>query len=349
MPVQWPSQLILMNNMRQTRGLLQIVFFLSAFMAFSARAENVLQIKSSNDQDAQTLLRKIQSAAQRLDYSGTFVYQQSDQMRTSRITHVLSGKNEMEKLEVLDGKAREYIRNNDDVACYVLEAKTVLVEKRVTRDVFPAILAASPAELAGYYSVKMGETGRVAGHDCQTVVLEPKDKLRYGYKFWADKETGLLLRAQTFDAKNEVVEQVSFTQIEIGHIDLHRVKPSFTSTSGWRIENSVMSQANLAGWSVTPPPGFKKIQEVKRLIFEAHDTTTSAPQREMSQIVFSDGLAAISVFIEPRAPSHAEGFMQQGAMNIVSRRQGDHWLTVVGEVPGAVIRQVSNSIEFKSR
>lgn len=324
-------------------------------MALSVRAESASSGKPNSSQDAQVLLKKIQSAAQRLNYSGTFVYQQSNQIRTSRITHILSGKNEIEKLEVLDGKPREYIRNNDDVACYVPEEKTVLVEKRVTRDVFPAILAASPADLVDFYSVKMGETGRVAGHDCQAVILEPKDKLRYGYKLWADRATGLLLRAQTFDARSDVVEQISFTQIEIGNIDHNRVKPSFANTNGWHIENSVMSQVSLSGWSVTPPPGFKKIQEVKRLISDTQSAGPTATQhgvtaqREVSQIVFSDGLAAISVFIEPGFQNRTEGAMQQGAMNIIGRRQGDYWLTVIGEVPGAAIRQVSNSIEFNSK
>lgn len=355
MPVRLPLQWIQTNNMRQTTSLLRIVFLLTALLALSVKAENALPVKVGSGQDAQALLKKIQFAAQRLNYSGTFVYQQSNQIRTSRITHILAGKNEIEKLEVLDGKPREYIRNNDDVACYVPEEKTVLVEKRVTRDVFPAILAANPTDLVDYYHVKMGETGRVAGHDCQAVILEPKDKLRYGYKLWADKATGLLLRAQTFDARNEVVEQISFTQIEMGNIDHHRVKPSFANTSGWHIENSIMSPVNLSGWSVTPPPGFKKIQEVRRLISDTQNTGPSPAQhgvtiqREVSQIVFSDGLAAISVFIEPGFQNRTEGSMQQGAMNITGRRQGDYWLTVVGEVPGAAIRQVSNSIEFNSK
>jgi len=355
MPVLRVSTLIQTNNMRQTQGLLRVVFFLSCLITFSAKAENVLPVKVNNDQDAQGLLKKMQSAAQRLSYSGTFVYQQSSQIRTSRITHILSGKNEAEKLEVLDGKPREYIRDNDDVACYVPEAKTVLMEKRLTHDVFPAILGANPTDLSDYYTFRMGETGRVAGRDCQAVVLEPKDKLRYGYKFWADDATGLLLKAQTFDVKNELLEQISFTQIEIGSIDHHRVKPSFSNTSGWHIENSVMSQINLSNWSVTPPPGFKKIHEVRRLISDAPNSGNSAAvhgvatQRDVSQIVFSDGLAAISVFIEPVGQNRTEGAVQQGALNIMGRRQGDYWLTVVGEVPGVAIRQVSNSIEFKSK
>jgi sigma-E factor negative regulatory protein RseB len=108
-----------------------------------------------------------------------------------------------------------------------------------------------------------------------------------------------------------------------------------------------MKEADLSAWSVAAmPPGFKKIREMKRMI-EDRATNGAAPtQREVSQIVYSDGLAAISVFIEPSSQSRTEGSMQQGAMNIVGKRQGDYWLTIVGEVPSVAIKQVSNSIEF---
>jgi sigma-E factor negative regulatory protein RseB len=225
------------------------------------------------------------------------------------------------------------------------------VEKRVTHDVFPAILASNPADLTEFYHVRKDEPGRVAGHDCETIALEPKDNLRYGYKLWADKATGLLLRAQTLNEKREVVEQISFTQIAIGNIERNRVRTSYQNTVGWHVENTLTSQVNLSGWGVKSlPPGFRKIREVKRLVTDsASNTGSSVSPREVSQIVFSDGLAAISVFIEPGSQSRTEGSMQQGAMNIVGKRHGDFWLTIVGEVPSTAIRQVANSIEFKSR
>jgi len=339
--------------MRQTLGLLKFVVALSMIFGMPAQAENSEVL--SDGLGAQAWLKKIQSAAQKLNYSGTFVYQQGSQMRTSRITHLLEGRNEIEKLEILDGKPREYVRNNDEVTCYVPETKTLLVEKRVTHDVFPAILAANPTELAEFYNVTKDEMGRVAGHDCQAIVLEPKDSLRYGYKLWAEKSTGLLLRAQTLNEKREVVEQISFTQISIGNVDRNKVRPSFSNTSGWREESAVMSQVSLSGWTVKSlPPGFKKIREVKRMVSDASASgaaaaTLQSSHREVSQMVFSDGLAAISVFIEPGSQSRTEGSLQQGALNIVGKRQGDFWLTIVGEVPSAAIRQVANSIEFKSR
>ena len=154
-----------------------------------------------------------------------------------------------------------------------------------------------------------------------------------------------------------MVEQIAFTEVSIGNIDKNRVKPTFTNTAGWRVENSIMSEVNLSNWAVKSiPPGFKKIHEMKRLVSDTpaiavgSQGNASVPnQREVSQIVFSDGLAAISVFIEPGTQSRTEGSMQQGAMNIVGKRQGDYWLTVVGEVPALAIRQVANSIELKAK
>ena len=335
--------------MRQTHVLSRFVVAVSFLVAFSAFAETA--VNPSERRDALSWLKKIQSAAQKLNYSGTFVYQQGNQMRTSRITHLAEGRNEIEKLEILDGKPREYIRNNDEVICYIPEARTLQVEKRVAQEMFPAMLAANPTDVAEFYDVRKEEGGRVAGYDCQAVVLEPKDNLRYGYKLWAEKSTGLLLRAQTLNEKHEAVEQISFTQVMIGNIDRSRVKASFPNTSGWRVENTAMSQANLAGWTVKfLPPGFRKIREVKRLVSDAPAGAASQnTQREVSQIVFSDGLAAISVFIEPGSQSRTEGSVQQGAMNIIGRRYGDFWLTIVGEVPATALKQVANSIEFKSK
>ncbi len=342
--------------MRQTRVLLGVV--LSLVMVLSAQAESTdganAAANAADKQEAQTLLKKIQSAAQRLNYSGTFIYQQANQIRTSRITHMLDGRNEIEKLEILDGQPREYIRRNEDVTCYMPEVKTKIVERRVTQDGFPAILAALPADLTDYYNVKMGETGRVAGFDCQAVLLEPRDSMRYGYKLWAEKKSGLLLRAQTLNGKNEIIEQISFTQVAIGNIDHNLLKPSFGNTNAWHTESSVINPSNLNEWTVTGmPPGFKKVRELKRMVADAPAAKsvpgTPVTRREVSQLIFSDGLVAISIFIEPGSQSRTEGSLQQGALNIVGKRQGEYWLTIVGDVPPAAMRQVANSIELKNK
>lgn len=154
--------------------------------------------------EAQVWLQKIQTAAQKLNYSGTFVYQEANQVRTSRITHILDGKNELQKLEMLDGKPREYTRSNEEITCYVPESKTVLIEKRGTQEVFPAIFGANSTQLSANYQVRRADNDRVADFECQVLILEPKDKYRYGYKLWAEKSTGLLLRVQTMNEKKKL-------------------------------------------------------------------------------------------------------------------------------------------------
>jgi sigma-E factor negative regulatory protein RseB len=311
------------------------------------------QESQEDKREVQGLLRKIQAAAQKLNYSGTFVYQQSSQIRTSRITHVVDASGELEKLEILDGKPREYIRHNDEVACYLPDAKTIQIEKNVSQEVFPALLSGNAQALPENYSIKRADLGRVAGVDCQTVTFEPRDAYRYGYRLCMDKSSGLLLRAQTVNPKNETIEQIAFTQIMIGDIDKSRVKASYTNTSQWQTENlTVQSNVN-SGWMVKAlPAGFKKTREMKRLIpmsGASAGKNAEASSHQVIQMIFSDGLAAISVFIEPDTQSRTEGSLQQGAMTIMGKRQGDYWLTVVGEVPYAAIKQVINSIEYKSK
>jgi sigma-E factor negative regulatory protein RseB len=337
--------------MRRTLIFFGLVFALTV-TAVQAQAQT--SDASPDQRDAAGLLTRTQSAARTLSYAGTFVYQQGNQVRTSRVTHVVDGKIESEKLEILDGKPREYIRNGDEITYYVPEAKTLVIEKRVSQEVFPAILAASPAELAEFYTIKKTANGRVAGFECQTVLLSPKDRLRYGYRLCAEKASGLLLRAQTLNQDGEIIEQIAFTQIAIGNIDRRATKSSYINTAGWHIENSIATQATASGWVVKNiPPGFKKTRELKRLVSDAavSNAASSAQtaRREVIQIVYSDGLAAISVFVEPGTQSRTEGSLQQGAMNIVGKRQGDFWLTIVGEVPLAAITQVASSIEFKSK
>ena len=289
------------------------------------------------------LLKSIQSAAQRENYTGTFIHQQANQVQSSRIAHIADKAGEHEKLEILDGQAREFIRHNEDVRCYVPDSKVVLVEKRVKYDSFPALLTSAPIDLEQHYRLSLEGNDRVAGRAAQILRLEAADQMRYGYRLWFDRDTHLLLKAQTLGAKGSLVEQVAFSDISIGgSIAPDRVKPSVANTDGWRIETSQMLPADLAraGWSVANPvPGFHKVMEVRRA-FGSRD--------DVGQMVFSDGLAAISIFIEPGPPPGvSEGSANRGPINVVTRRHGSHWLTIVGDVPGDAVKQMADAIAFK--
>ncbi|KPF70478.1 hypothetical protein IP84_01840 [beta proteobacterium AAP99] len=288
-------------------------------------------------------LAKIQQAALRQNYAGHFVYQQGASMQSSRIAHMVEGGNVFEKLEVLDGQPQEVIRKNDQVYCYIPGARTLLIERRPNPDQFPSLLRRPALEVAEFYDVRLGGSERVAGMDCQVLTLKPKDAFRYGYRLWADRGTGLLLKAQTLDTQGNVIEQIAFTQVRIGgNIDRKLLRTSVTSTEGWRIERADLGRADpaLAQWQVkSVPPGFTRTHEIVRSV---------GGRQQVGQIVYSDGLAAISIFIEPAAAvpnGQREGSTVQGAVSVAMRKLGEHWLTVVGEVPMLSVRRVIGSIE----
>jgi sigma-E factor negative regulatory protein RseB len=313
-----------------------LAVLLLALLAQAARAEG----------DALLWLQRIHAATQKLSYTGTFVYRGGDQAETSRIIHIVGRHGARERLETLDGQPREIVRSDDEVKCYLPDSMTVKVDKQTDHKVFPALLPANLLDISEYYEVTAGSIERVAGYECQSIVLEPKDKIRYGRKLWADANTGMLLKSQTFNEKNEVVEQFTFTQISIGgRIDQAELKSRFLAKSrDWRVENSGAVSANLAasGWTIEPElPGFKKITEMKR---------TQGSSSEVGHVVYSDGLAAVSVFIEPMTSKTAlpqPGLSRQGAINIYSRQIAGHLVTVVGEAPAASVKMLAEAVAYR--
>lgn len=305
-------------------------------------AAAVLAAGAAQAQSPETLawLRKMYEASQKLSYSGTFVYQQGARSETSRITRYGAG--DIERLEVLDGMPREIVRTRDTVRCYLPESKVVKVERRAADRTFPALIPEQVGALARHYDISLGETRRIAGFDCQAVLLTPKDNLRYGYRLYADAGSGMLLKAVTVDVGGETIEQFSFTQLSIGNVTREMVRPRH-SAGHWRIDNAEASPAHLAGWGLSSElPGFRKIVELKRRLGES---------RPVGQLVYSDGLAAVSVFIEPLETARREavrtGLASVGAIHIYTREVANHMITVVGEAPAASVQRIANAVEYR--
>lgn len=309
---------------------------------------------TGSSQDAAGWLKKIAGASRQVNYSGTFIYQHGGQVETSRIVHFVNAAGgEIERLEALDGPAREIIRTNDQVVCYWPKSKTLVVEDRGRRP-FPALLVERLADIAENYEVRKENADRVAGHDCTWIALAPRDNLRYGRRFCAETRSGLPLRAQTLNERKEMVESFAFTQIAFGgSFSRDAVKSKYAAlsrTQNWRVERSAFSVPTAgevvtdSGWVLSSKvPGFQKVMETRR----------SLPGRSgvVSHLVFSDGLAAISVFIEPAAKSAAQppqSLTRQGAVNIFARQSGGHTITVLGEAPAGTVMQLSNALERKA-
>jgi sigma-E factor negative regulatory protein RseB len=308
--------------------------------AVAATAALFAAVAQAQSPEALGWLRKIQDATRKLSYTGTFVYQNGERAETSRITHYVDSSGDIEKLEVMDGAPREIVRTRDTVRCYLPEAKVVKVDRRSGERDFPALLPEQVSALAQHYDLSLGEQKRVAGYDCRAVVLKPKDDLRYGYRLYADAASGMLLKVVTVDPAGRDVEQITFTELKLGHVGRDKVKPRHLSGS-WKIEDAAAAPATLAGWSVHPElPGFRKIVELKRRL----------ESKPVGQMVYSDGIAAVSVFIEPlEGRSPRTGLASMGAINIYTREVANHMVTVVGEAPAGSVQRIAESVEYRPR
>jgi len=291
------------------------------------------------------LMSRLQQAAHGLDYEGVYIYQQGAVMLASRIVHVADMHGERQRVEVLDGrKRREVLRHNDEVQSLFPEMQLVLVEHRQTEH-FPALFIGSPEQLASSYSFRVEEElGRVAGRPCQIAHVVPRDALRWSFRLCVDQDSGLLLKAQTVDSMGVVLEQVAFSEVQIGDdlVDSALLEPRHDTRDWKRISPGEPADLAAAGWYIVPPNGFQPVSQQRR---------TLKHHQQVLQMVLSDGLAAISVFIESYEPGRIESpaAVQYGATNIFSRREGDFWLTVLGEVPADTVRQVAETVTYKGR
>jgi sigma-E factor negative regulatory protein RseB len=289
-------------------------------------------------------LMKINHATRALDYEGIFVYQHDKQLETMQIFHKVENNSSRERLVSLNGAPREIVRDANEVRCYWPDKNSVMVEYRKAEGkAFPSILPERLQDLDEYYTLTLGNTERITGRVAQLVVIKPTDQYRYGYRLWADVDSGLLLKADLLDNQDTVLEQFMFTQVSIGaKIPAAALAPGMTGKSmvWYREDGDTRNVSDKPGWSASQlPKGFR---------LSAH-MTRRLPMRKqpVEHLVYTDGLAAVSVFIEKQEKG-VKPFMQgpsrMGAVHAMSAQSGDYQITTVGEVPAATVAFIGGSV-----
>jgi sigma-E factor negative regulatory protein RseB len=295
-------------------------------------------------------LEVVAFAGHQTDYSGVFVYQYDNRVETSNIIHVTEANGEYEKLESLDGPQREIIRHDGQVWDYS-NHKTIQVDSQQGRSSsFPSLLPEQLSALSVNYQAKLLSAERVAGYNAQVILFQPKDNLRYAHKIWVHTDSGLLLKAAVLGDKNKLVEQYAFTQLQIGgKIDRSWVKEyDSVSLRGKGSPGLAESAKDISpthsGWTVDMlPPGFKKTMEILRPM--------RGKDSRVTQMVYCDGLSAISIFIEPNDgdDDDVSGLSTRGAVNLYHKVVDRNLITVVGEVPPRTVMQVLDSVRYNGK
>ena len=295
--------------------------------------------------DAWQMLEKTAFAARELNYSGQFVYQNGSQSRVVEITHMNRDGREMTRNVVLDDKSREVYSQGSDIVILQQKNQKVMIEKRRGQNLFPAMLPTDLQLIKSTYSARLGAMEMVAGRSAQVIELMPKDAYRYSYKIWSDAEFGLLLKMTLLNSKNETLEQIYFNQVSMLNLqDPNWFQPKIEVNKNYVMEDSPPVTRVTEDWIVAQlPAGYRKIDQVQRMV--------PGKPALMNQIIFSDGIASVSLFIEPLSKGMRPkmGHMLVGSTNICANVIDGHQVMVVGEVPAATVEQIAKAVTFKKQ
>lgn len=304
----------------------------------------LISTANAADREARQWLERMSEALATRNYEGRFFHLRDSRSEAMRIYHRVDSKGRVtERLVSLDGSGREIIRNQTEVVCYLPDRRTVLVEKRTDDS---SLLAAVPAyndQLEAHYNIERGPFTKALGRRTQVINVTPRDQFRYGYRLWLDDETAMPLKSQLCDRDGKVIEQILFAELNFrDRIPADSLKPSITGEGFRWIRQDARPQlaaGQVGGWGVIRLPAGFRLTAWRIQLIAGSDVP-------VQHLVYSDGLASVSVFIEPRNPQAepVRGLAKVGAAFAFSRALDDHQVTAVGEVPPVTLEAIAAGV-----
>ncbi|MFQ5660566.1 MAG: MucB/RseB C-terminal domain-containing protein [Gammaproteobacteria bacterium] len=313
-------------------------FFLSSLLccltaAVSARETGVT---------AQELLDRMAHATYEMNYDGTFIYRQGKQMDTMRLIHKFGEDGENERIVSLTGHEREVIRNNQSVTCIFPDSHSVMVDKVHAQKLLP--MPEDLDRLTAHYTLAVAGEDRIAGKEAWIVTIRPDDRFRYGYQLWIGKTDHLLLKSELKNSSGYILEQILFTRLDVlDNIPDEWLKSSISGAGYTRYDSTAPEHpaeaTNGNHWTVMwMPNGFSMSNHAKQAVV--------ASDNLVDHMVYTDGLAMVSVFIERiKDPSQfVPGPSRIGAVNAFAKLTNGYQVTAVGEVPQTTVQKMAISV-----
>ena len=296
--------------------------------------------------EAHAWLERMSEALATRNYDGLFTHSSPGQAESMRIVHRVEKGRTYERLVSLDGSGREVVRTRDEVHAYLPDRKVVLVEPRGDDGSLLKALPTPGPTLDRYYDLSWHQGKKLLGRDIVVIDVRPKDRSRYGSRLWLDEETAMPVRSVVGDETGRQIEQILFTRLEMKEkIPAKDVEPAVDANGfQWiRTDRKLAAMPQLpASNGLRPlrvPPGF-------RLIASRLQPMPGSPM-PAQHLIFSDGIAAISVFIEPGPPNvgpRPPEASRMGSANVYSTSLHGHVVTAIGEVPANTVREIATSV-----
>lgn len=288
-------------------------------------------------------LNRMGAAVQSTSYEGTVIRIRRGETEALKVVHKVSDGVVQEKVVSQEGDGLEIIRNGNEVHCILPDRKSVLVEEWDDQSTLFSTLPSSEIRFGNEYDVSIVREDRVAGRHTRLLAIRPHDGYRYGYRIWLDSETGFPLQTQLIDEDGSAIEEVKFAEIRYNsEIHASALAPSYsTENYRWFDQPSrhVTRSVDTDWGSDDLPRGFRAIS--------THEERMPGSDAFVTHILYSDGLANVSVFIAANGDRNSEGPTSVGGSNSYSAVIGDHHVTAVGEVPAITVLQIARTMRAR--
>jgi len=295
--------------------------------------------------DPRTWLARTDEALATRNYRGVFVHEFAGETETLQIVHRVGSDGLSERLQSMDGSGREFVRRDNQLFCYLPDRRMVLVEHSPDPGSLLTGLPNLDATLTGDYDLRQLARTRVSGRMARVIAIMPRDQLRYGYRVWIDETTAMPLKMQLRDERGHVLEQIVFITLVLpAHIPASELAPSIDARNyRWVVQQQDSAAPPASGLSVawqagSLPPGFRMTASARQML----------PGGPAEHLVFSDGLASVSVFVQPEgggaAQSQADDAATLGTSSAYSTVVQGYRVTVVGEVPPTTVREIAEAM-----
>ncbi|MGD2172367.1 MAG: MucB/RseB C-terminal domain-containing protein [Gammaproteobacteria bacterium] len=290
-------------------------------------------------------VQKMSDAMRNLNYRGNFVYMHENQLESMEIAHYRDDNGEKEHLLSLNGEAREVIRDDKNLTCIWPSSREVVIDPTRKNSYSPIFIPEDITRLEKFYDMKLMGMDRIADKETMVVHIDPRDQYRYGFMFWINRENGLMLKSSLIDENQREIEQVMFTSLQLFDKNETLVIDSVQNIADdyslvrYHREGDTMPAKLDSAWQLDDVPGgFWRDSVLMRRI----------PDSDMfvQQLVYTDGLASLSVFIERQSSDTIEGSMSMGAVNAYIRILADHSITAIGEVPAVTVKRVAEAVTY---
>ncbi len=287
------------------------------------------------------LLDRMNYVVNVVDYEGTVIRTENGESEALRIVHKIIDGVIHEKLVSQEGSGLEIIRIGNEVHCILPDKQTVLIEDWNNQSTLFSALPSSEIRYSADYDVLIVREDRVAGRQAIMLAIRPHDEFRYGHRIWLDEVTSFPLKTEIVSIDGELIGQVMFADIRIGsNISKDALAPSMSLDNfSWFREPAGYDAVDVdTNWGSSDlPSGFRATSSKTEQLPGA-----DAP---VTHVVYSDGMATVSVFIAEKNEAQFAEKSNVGASNTYSIQQGDFQITAVGQVPAATVRRIATSMQ----